>query len=309
MTKATREPAAAGGDAVPSDHRLGDAGPDDTRPFLCIPYWETPFFPGGAVDIGQLRPLPAGVVSWMCPGIRATPYVPGQEIEVTVDVRNSGHGSATVVATIVVYWADPTVGFAKPNFLGVATVAAPTMRDPMKPEVASATLRGVIPASAPAHVCLLANVTHSLDRSPPVIDPIGDRHWAQHNLVAVSSVTTPIILPFIVANPLEAKGVFELKVRQLDRIELEQLALRLKLEPGEASIRTRLVDGVGRSVVEAARDGVSKIALGSRRQRRYSLILDMQHALPASDVLALEITLSHGERSVGSLGVVLHGNS
>jgi hypothetical protein len=309
MVKATRRPPMVRGDAASSDQERGDTGPDDTRPFLCIPYWEAPLTPGGAVDIGKIRPLPSGVVSWMCPAITTTPYVPGQEIEVTVHVRNSGHGSATAIATIIVYWADPTVGFAKPNFFGVTTVAAPTMRDSTKPGVASATLRGFIPASAPTHVCLLASVTHSLDPCAPVIDPIGDRHWAQHNLVAVSTATTPIIIPFVVANPLGAEGVFELRVRQLDRVELEQIALRLKREPGEASIRTRLVDGLGRSVGDEEGDGVSQIALGPRRQRQYSLLLDMKHALPPSDMLALEITLENGERVLGSLGVAILGDA
>src|SRR5262245_30678142 len=103
---------------IPTTHHLApftpnapgsDDGPDDTRPYLCIPYWETPRFPGDPVDIGQLRPLTAGVISWECPGIHASPYLPGDQLQVTVDVRNSGHGSATAITTVVVYWADPTV--------------------------------------------------------------------------------------------------------------------------------------------------------------------------------------------------------
>jgi hypothetical protein len=72
------------------------------------------------------------VISWECPGIHASPYSPGEQLQVTVDVRNSGGGSATVIATVVVYWADPTVGFSNPTFFAATTVAVPVMRDPLR---------------------------------------------------------------------------------------------------------------------------------------------------------------------------------
>src|SRR5215213_4651224 len=297
------------GESAPDDR------PGDTRPYLCIPYWETSRFAGDPVDIGQIRPLPTGplptgVISWECPGIQTTPYLPGQELQVTVDVRNSGQGSATAIATVVVYWAVPTVGFAKPSFFGATTVAAPTMRDPMVPGFASATMSGVIPVTAPNHICLLAYVTHSLDKANPVADPIGDRHWAQRNLIAVSTKTSPIIIPFFAANPFDTEELFELRVRALDRRTLELFALRMKFEPGEVQPRLRLVDGLARPMTDQTSEARLRLALGSHRQRQYSLMLDLDRQLAPYQLTAIEVVLyqsKNRERPVGSLGIVVRG--
>lgn len=314
MTTAAHRPEAGRRESANPGPVPDNNQPGDTRPYLCIPYWEGPRFPGDAVDIGQLRPLPPGIVSWECPGIHATPYMPGEELEVTVDVRNSGNGSATAVATVVVYWASPTVGFTKPTLFGVAAVAAPTMRDPLEPGVASVTLRALIPATAPEHICLLASVTHSFDPAPPLIDPVGDRHWAQRNLVAVSASVSPIIVPFLAANPLDVEGLFDLKARLLGRRELELLALRLKAEPGELALRMRLVDALGNALGNAATgaagEPVTRLVLCAGRQRRFSLVLEFAQSMPASQLVAVELSLTQSgdpPRAVGSLGIVIHG--
>jgi hypothetical protein len=277
---------------------------------LCIPYWEVPRFPGDRVDVGLLRPLPADVVSWECPGIHASPYLPGDQLQVTVDVRNSGGGSATVIATVVVYWADPTVGFVKPSFFGAASVVAPPMRDPMAPGFVSATVSGIIPASAPNHICLLAYVTHSLDQAKPVIDPFHDRHWAQRNLVAVSQKASPLIVPFNAANPFTTPGVFALHVRTLDRRALEHLAFRMRLEPSDVQARLRLLDGLGRPVTEGAGEARVQLTLDPQRRRAYSLTLDLDRRLAPHQVTAVEVVLheSREQRPVGSLGIVVTGS-
>src|SRR4051812_40615837 len=91
------------------DEREGQA---DTRPHLCIPYWNAALGAGGTWDTGDVRPLPGSVVSYLCDSIHAGPYTPGQPLDVVVDVRNAGGGNAASIATVVVYWADPTAGFA-----------------------------------------------------------------------------------------------------------------------------------------------------------------------------------------------------
>lgn len=288
-----------------------DKGPGDTRPYLCIPYWETHRFAGDPVDIGQVRPLPAGVISWDCPGIHTTPYVPGQDLQITVDVRNSGLGSATVVATVLVYWADPTVGFAHPTFLCASTVAAPTMRDPMVPGFVSTTLNGVIPASAPNHVCLLVCVTHSLDVANAAADPIGDRHWAQRNLFTVTTKLSPIIVSFLVANPFKTEDVFDLRARTLDVRELELFAMGMKFEPTEIQPRMQLLDDQGRPVSELGREAHARLALGPHGRRRYSMVLHVEQNLPAHQLTAVEVILYQNkaqQRAVGSLGVVIFGD-
>jgi hypothetical protein len=252
-----------------------------------------------------------GVISWECPGIHASPYSPGEALQVTVDVRNSGGGSATAIATVVVYWADPTVGFAKPTFFGATTVAAPTMRNPSTAGFVSATLSGVIPAAAPDHICLLACVTHSLDLAGMAPDPINDRHWAQHNLIAVSPKIYPILIPFTAANAFAAEHVFSLRVRQLDRRSLETFAHRMNYEPGEGQIRLLLMDWLGRPVTDRSDDTQIPIALGPHGRHRYVLRLEVEPSPSPHQVLAVEVLLYHGtnqQRPVGSLGIVIHGN-
>jgi hypothetical protein len=306
---------------IPNEQNLpgepgSNSGPGDTRPYLCIPYWEAPRFSGDSVDIGQSRPLPSGpppsgVISWECPGIHASPYSPGKPLQVTVDVRNSGGGSATVLATVVVYWAEPTAGFAKPTLFGATTVAAPTMRDPSAPGFVTVTLSGAIPATASNHICLLACVTHSLDLAGTAPDPISDRHWAQHNLIAVSPTAYPIHVPFIVANPFASEHVFALRVRSLDRRSLEALSFRRNLEPGEGQIRVRLMDGVGRSLTDRSNDAQIMLALGPQGRHRYALRFEVEPGPSPHQVLAVEVLLYAGrdqERLVGSLGIVFYGS-
>lgn len=311
-TKPSRNSQSSIDDQNPSESNP-DKGPGDTRPYLCIPYWETPRFAGDPVDIGhQVRPLPAGVISWDCPGIHTTPYVPGQNLQVTVDVRNSGLGSATVVATVLVYWADPTVGFAHPMFFGATTVAATTMRDPVEPGFVSVTLNGVIPASAPNHVCLLVCVTHSLDVANAAADPIGDRHWAQRNLFTVTTKLSPIIVSFLVANPFTTEDMFDLQVRTLDLRELELFAMRMKFEFSEIQPRMQLLDDQGRPVSDLGKEAQARLALCPHGRRRYSMVLHVEQHLPSHQLTAVEVVLyknkDQQQREVGSLGIVIFGD-
>ena len=164
----------------------------DPRPYLCIPYWTAPLTPGGGWDTGQKRDLPASVVSYLCPSIHAGAYTPGGPLDVTVDIRNSGDGSATSIATVVVYWADPTVGFAHPHFFAATTVPVPPSRNaPMT--VTTNILTATIPPDAPPHICLIVAVSHPQDPAETICNPVKYRHWAQRNLVhAVAAQGAPV---------------------------------------------------------------------------------------------------------------------
>jgi hypothetical protein len=299
------------GSVSPRDEPGQGDGPGDTRPYLCIPYWETPLSPGGPVDIGEARPLPGTVISWECPGIHASAFQPGAELNVTVDVRNSGGGSATAIATVLLYWAIPTAGFAKPTFFGVATVAAPPMRDALVAGFVSASFSGVIPASAPDHICLLACVTHSLDQAKPVADPINDRHWAQHNLIAQSQKADPMAFPFFAGNPFSQEAAFGLVVRALDRARLDRLASDLKLEPAEGTTRLQLLDGLGHPITDVGEEARTQLTLNPHGQRPYSLVLRLGRQLAGHQMNAFETILTvnrTGNPAVGSLGIVILGN-
>jgi hypothetical protein len=276
---------------------------------LCIPYWKAPRFAGDSVDIGAVRPLPSDVIAWDCESIHASAYTPGKRLDVSVDVRNSGPGNATAIATVIIYWADPTVGFSKPTFFGAASVKAAPARNSFQASFATTpTISGVIPATAPEHICLLAVVTHSLDRAPTVADPVNKRHWAQRNVVTVTTQPgLPLILPFVVANPFAAEESFELVIQALDGRALEHVALRQRLEPGEGRVHIQLTDDRGTTIGEGGRGVRMPLSLGPHKKRRMSMTVRTD-GLDRNQVAAVEAVLyprRDGENAVGSLGLII----
>ena len=287
-------------------HPDGEGQPD-VRPFLTIPYWSNPVAGGSAWDTGTDRPLPGSVISYLCDSIHAGPYTPGQPLDVSVDVRNSGGGSATSIATVVVYWADPTVGFATPTFFAATTVAVPPTRT--APAVTTTrTMTATIPASAPAHICLLVAVSHPQDRAGVACDPVGDRHWAQRNLVAVvAAVGAPALLPIVIANPFARAGDFSVVAGPADERHLIELARAVGKEATFIDATLRLLDENGAQVGESGGIARAGLALEGLEQRRFSILVDVPGGIPPGRMAPFAITLIDpvGERPVGSLGVVI----
>lgn len=282
----------------------------DTRPYLCIPYWTPPLTTGGKWDTGAARPLPAAVVSYACQSIHPGPYTPGQPLDVIVDVRNSGNGNATAIATVVIYWADPTVGFAKPNFFAAGTIAVSPSRT--APSVAStAKLTAVIPATAPAHVCLLACVSHSQDRAGTVCDPIHDRHWAQRNLQAVAAAPgAPTIVPVIAANPLNEPGDFRFSIGPVDERRIVGVAQASGTRPSGIRARLRLLDEAGAAVTDEGARIETSVTLEPLGQKSFQLLVELDADIPMGQGAAIEALLSRpgGQAEddvIGSLGLVL----
>ncbi|MET9397134.1 hypothetical protein [Kitasatospora sp. NPDC002965] len=287
----------------------GHEGPPDTRPYLCIPYWTTPLSPNGSWDTGQQRPLPGTVVSYLCDSIQASPYQPGQPLDVEVSVRNSGGGNSASLATVVVYWADPTVGFAKPNFFAASVVAVKPSRT-APASTTTPTMTATVPASAPPHICLLAAVSHPQDRAGTVCDPIGDRHWAQRNLQAATVAPgAPALVPLTVANPFAEEAPFLVRVGPAELRHAERVAQEFGTEPADAAATVRLLDMDGAQVSEDGRATQLLLSLGPRESVRFQLLVDVASELPAGQSLALEATLldRSGERVIGSLGAALLG--
>ena len=289
------------------DEHEHEEGRPDVRPFLCLPYWTTPLTPGGRWDTGELRPLPSSVVSWLSPAITAGPYRPGDPLEVAVRVRNSGDGNSPAVATVAVYWADPTVGFAKPTFFGATTVSVPPARTtPLT--VTTATLRQTIPASAPDHICLLAVVHHPQDRAGSVCDPVGDRHWAQRNLTAVNARPgAPAMIAFDLVNPTPDAGEFALFVRQVDFGVAETVARALGLDHlSDARPVVTLHDREGRALSDPQPELVHHLALEGHERVRVQLAIEPESELTGGDAIVVEAVMTASdERPVGSLGFVV----
>jgi hypothetical protein len=279
---------------------------------LYIPYWTTPLFPGDPQegDNGTRRPLPSGIISWLCEGIAASPYAPGQPLDVQVSVGNNGGGNATALVTVIVYWSEPVAGgLSKPTIFGAQSVPVP----PRGAVAATSVMTGIVPTASP-HICLFALVTHDLDKYDPLkpIDPIGDRHWAQHNLQAVTVSPKKIVhLSFTAANALLKAGAFEVEARPVPEREMELLARRLKSTPRlrTDSLRLQILDNTGRVLTEPGSTAALKLELDARGRRGLHLTLQMDETLEQHEFAAVEVLLHHrsGKRRdlAGSLGVVM----
>ncbi|WP_433303961.1 hypothetical protein ACQP2F_13510 [Actinoplanes sp. CA-030573] len=286
----------------PDDH------PSDIRPYLCIPYWTTPLTPGGKWDDGDRKALPPQVVSYACESIRTTAYQPGKPIEISVDVRNSGGGNGAAVATVVVYWADPSVGFTKPTFLTATGVAVPVTRTTPGLTTTAPPMKATIPATAPNHVCLLVCVSHPQDRAGLACDPIHDRHWAQRNLMAVPAAPgAPAIVPFAAGNPYAEERIYRLAFGPVDEWRQRQVAEASGIEPSDIRAQVRLLDEDGAAVSEPGERTEVRLRLGPLEQRRFQALFELPADLPPGRGAAVEAALDDGQDQgpAGSLGVVL----
>jgi hypothetical protein len=283
-------------------------GPTDTRPYLTIPYWTTPLAPGGPVDDGEDRPLPSSVASYLCPSIIASPYVPGSDLTVQVDVRNQGGGNTDSLATVTVWWTQPGPSFGAlgaNNLVGVGLVN-------VAPRGGLATtnpLTKLIPSTAPDHICLLAQVSASLDPAGPVPDPIGDRHWAQRNLWTIKAQQGQIVhLNFWAANPFNEEAAFSFRVMPAAREHFYQIARANIGDPilTEAKIKFRTPATVLLQRIEES-ESPSIVALGPRASRSVLLSLELATVPTKGQFAVFEILQFHGksDKVVGSAGVIV----
>jgi hypothetical protein len=286
---------------------LADETPDP-RPYLCIPYWDSLPDPSLGWDTGRHRDLPASVVSYQCPSIHAGAYTPGEPLHVTVDVRNSGGGSATSIATVLVYWADPTVGFLHPHFFAATTVRVPTSRiAPMT--VTTDTMTATIPHDAPPHVCLIVSVSHPQDPFETICNPMKYRHWAQRNLIhAVAAQGAPVLIPFRAANPSRAAGAFTLRADPVGGPNSEAVAAQFGAQVSGVVVRMRFLDDAGAELSDESERPRASIALQPLEDRSLQLMVEVDQDISPGNAVPLEVILAEqggDDAVVGSLGVVL----
>lgn len=206
-----------------------DQGQDDPQdPQQASTYLVIPYFHGDRGRPANERPLSSSVIWWLCPSIIVNgqpgknTFQRGVPTSVTVDVANWGAGTLTAPVQVQVWWADPSTGFTSKTLLGQSVVVVPTGGSVRR----CPPIVGIIPTSAPPHVCLLAYVSSPLDVARPgsPINPVNDRHWAQLN---IAEVTTTVGLKFQfmawAGNPLRRAATFNIAVRPLSREALPTL--------------------------------------------------------------------------------------
>ncbi len=206
--------------------------PDDARTSPTKAKLFIPYFAGDTGDRSQ--PFPAGVLSWWCPGIRITGpdgtlYTGGKLSQdgpssIAVDVANGGQAPAW--AQVSLFWSDPTAGFGPP-FLR----RGPELGSPVMVHVAPGTTgrSDSIPLSTvpgtPDHICVIAVVSAFDDPPSGTWDPIGDRHYAQHNIELLEVDEGGIAsFSFFVTSPLHELVTATVEIRPAAAAELAILS-------------------------------------------------------------------------------------
>ena len=292
---------------------MPDEDPND-RPALFIRTYDPP--QGFGPDTGIVRPVPNGVIYYVCPGIQVlSAFHPGSPLTVRVEVSNWGGGNSPCIAKVEVWWSPPISGKIVPlekNRIGTDSDVAV---DPFGGTAMSKALTGNIPADSGLHICLLAMVSHTPSDLPPttniggkdvhVADPIQDRHWAQHNL-AVVPAAGPQTITFLATNPMPVAGRFALRVQPLSEQKWSVLAESERATPVRTRARFRL-SGLDDNA-EATGDntlGPKVLILDAGEHRNMTLSVDLPEPLRPGTFAAYEVLQFKSDRPVGGFGIIL----
>lgn len=221
-------------DPVPNNNEEGQL----SAPFLVLPYDD-------GLDSG-VRPIPNTVTSYLSEAVQISvdglPFTGGRlprDRPAIVTVKVANWGDADTTALITLWWADPTVMFTGAN-LRFDGISDPVWVDVARrdgsdmPGISISAPFTLIPTTAmPDHVCLLAEITAGDAGAPGIVDPINNRHYAQHNIDLVHVVTGRLVrFNFFAANPFETDARVVVKlgpmhgeaIRSLERIYLAEAA-------------------------------------------------------------------------------------
>jgi hypothetical protein len=277
-------------------------GPLDVRPHFVIPYWTNTLPSGERPDTGDTRPLPAEVVSYFCPAIHTSAFMPGTDLTVEVDVCNFGDGNTPSLAQVTVWWSIPTGVFIPDadHRIGVSVI-------PVNPRGGSATtppMTRMIPADAPSHICLLVSVTHPLDLAGSTPNPVMDRHWAQRNLMVVTAVPgVPILIPVMATNPLDDPAEFVLWANPVPEMYYAGLADEIE---GEVVQLDALFTFNEEGQEENEPRPLYPLQMEGREQRPLTLSIMMDQVPETGQYVAFEVTQTLGrEQLLGSLAIIV----
>jgi hypothetical protein len=270
--------------------------PTDSRPHFVIPYW-TPVSAAEAPDDGDVRPLPSKACWYLCPAIHASPYTPGEQLDVTVEVANYGGANTASLAQVAVWWSDPTAGFvvSPDKVIGYDTVSVQGRGG----TGTTKTLSKVIPATAPNHICLLARVSHQYDRAGVAVAPGSDRHWAQRNISHVAaSPGIPAMFEFLVGNPFLEETEFLLSAEPA--FDEERLRILTQELPGSfmfTDVEISLNDDGPRT----------RIALAPGEQTMVRCVVTLAGPIEREHYMPIEIALRQGDDGpiVGGIGLLI----
>jgi hypothetical protein len=283
---------------------MGHEEPNPDRPQGVNTWLVIPYFAGDIGRKGIDRPLPPGKgASWLCPSIVVdnvpgnTAFRRGVPLRIALDVANWGAGTLPAAALVRLWWSDPTLAFSTATAIGQTTIVVPPGGAPVR----TGTFTVTIPEGASAHVCLLAQVSAPIDGASGVPDPYGDRHWAQLNLVEVTTVSADgtAFLPLLLANPFAEPMQTGVAIEAMSREEAGHLT--------RLHGRDVLTD-LGGIEVELGDAGGGELAGHETREVEVTLrFSDPPGRGAAYGVVLTQQLLASGEKTVftGTLGVLI----
>jgi hypothetical protein len=285
------------------------------RPALFIPTYPPPS--GFGVDAGHVRPVPNVVPYYLCPGIQVmTAFQPGSPLTVKVTVGNWQGGNSASLAMAAVWWSPLLSGSTIPDpkkFIGFASVPLPPHGTQGRTHAITAT----IPTDAPPHICLLAKVWHALDMPPTtqiagktveVADPINDRHWAQHNLVAVQAAG-PQTIQFLATNLMPRRARFDLIVQPLGREKWSALTEGEYATPVQTRARFRLSGPENYAETTGDNTLRHEVILEAGGHGNMTLSVDLPKPLEPRTFAAFEVLqFDESHKPVGGFGIVLRAD-
>jgi hypothetical protein len=288
---------------------MGHEEPNPDRPQGVNTWLVIPYFDGDIGRKGVDRPLPPGKgASWLCPSIVVdgvpgnTAFRRGVPLRVALEVANWGAGTLPAAALVRLWWSDPTLAFSTAVAIGQTTIVVPPGGAPVRTGDFSVT----IPQGASAHVCLLAQVSAPIDGASSVPDPYGDRHWAQLNLVEVTTVSADgtAVLPLVLTNPFAEPMQSGVAIEPMSKEEANHLG-RLRgrdILTDVAGIEAELRDAEGEDA------GRTELRGHETRQVEVTLRLSDPPAREAAHgiVLTQRLTAFGKETALtGTLGVLI----
>lgn len=291
---------------------------DTSKPWIVIPY-----FVGDEGRPGQrpLNNISPPVVTWICPSIKVQgvnyttvpgSYLPDEPLAITVDVDN--RGVPTTLVTVDVYWADPSTGFTKKNWILSSSfpVAGRSVSGPTKsPKMIWTPDRSKIPP----HFCLLVHATSSSlrehDPGPDTPD-VNERHWAQYNLQSTAlSASNKLTSVFWATNPEIESAAFTVMVRPVAEEGLKMIARMVNAEPvGIKNKQLALYRTTEDSSVQKSRE--ASLVLELEPGERQPLVVSANslelalHQFTAFEVVQTRLGIERDDGAItGSLGVVV----
>jgi hypothetical protein len=291
--------------------REGNTNPETK---LVLPYDDV-------LDKGD-RPIPGTFVSWLSQALQISvegvPYVGGtlpRDRPTTVKIKIANLGNRDANALVSLYWTDPTALFSTSNLKADGLSEPVWVYVPANAITETSAITLKPPASLPDHVCLIAEITSGEPSAPGLLDPVNNRHYAQHNInlehVDEGRLTGS---SFQINNPFHSDATIRLQIRPAPDEVLKILEGKFRADTRSLSPRALAIrQGVERDRSLGQREISFEMA---EKEHRLCQAIISAEGLQSGGFAACEVRATAVSRAnqgqekeyAGSIGIVVFAN-